>query len=386
MKKDVWLRLTNCKNRPLSEEQVRGIHPDIEELLTREVNRYFNKKNNQKIKIEANTSSDGSSTLSRLDGFEKQLEERELCVQQWENNIKKTIDAQVAEERKRLKDEYDALKSCLESEYNNCMVDMKQKTYSFKHQLESQHNSRLAELEKQYKSHISALDKANAEQVRGIHPDIEELLTREVDRYFNKKNRQKIKIEANTTSDGSSTLSRLDGFEKQLEERELHVQKRENNIKNTIEGQVAEERKRLKDEYDALMARKEKNQHKSRSDNLEKQYKAQITTLEKSIVIKDKEIGKLSATISQLKNDKKDIKKSVERKCKDLEDVIFAKDLKIITLNDRINSFNHSAGRDGTIEPSTFISFHDTEFWSGRREDAKRDPSIRKKYTFRTRV
>ncbi|GBC44618.2 hypothetical protein GLOIN_2v1874483 [Rhizophagus irregularis DAOM 181602=DAOM 197198] len=162
MKKDVWLRLTNCKNKPLSEEQVRGIHPDIEELLTREVNRYFNKKNRQKIKIEANTSSDGSSTLSRLDGFEKQLEEHELCVQQRENNIKKTIDAQVAEERKRLKDEYDALKYRLESEYNNCMVDMKQKTYSFKHQLESQHNSRSAELEKQYKSHISALDKANA--------------------------------------------------------------------------------------------------------------------------------------------------------------------------------------------------------------------------------
>ncbi|UZO14590.1 uncharacterized protein OCT59_006046 [Rhizophagus irregularis] len=103
MKKDVWLRLTNRKNRPLSEEQ--------------------------KIKIEANTSSDGSSTLSRLDGFEKQLEERELCVQQRENNIKKTIDAQVAEERKRLKDEYDALKSRLESEYNNCMVDMKQQIY-----------------------------------------------------------------------------------------------------------------------------------------------------------------------------------------------------------------------------------------------------------------
>ncbi len=34
MKKDVWLHLTNCKNKPLSEEQVRGIHPDIEELLT----------------------------------------------------------------------------------------------------------------------------------------------------------------------------------------------------------------------------------------------------------------------------------------------------------------------------------------------------------------
>ena len=41
MKKDVWLRLTTRKNKPLSEEQVRGIHSDIEELLTREVNRYF---------------------------------------------------------------------------------------------------------------------------------------------------------------------------------------------------------------------------------------------------------------------------------------------------------------------------------------------------------
>ncbi|PKC72543.1 hypothetical protein RhiirA1_491302 [Rhizophagus irregularis] len=213
MKKDVWLRLTNCKNRPLSEEQ---------------------------------------------------LEEHELCVQQRENNIKKTIDAQVAEERKRLKDEYDALKYRLESEYNNCMVDMKQKTYSFKHQLESQHNSRLAELEKQYKSHISALDKANA--------------------------------------------------------------------------------------------------------------------------VKDKEIGKLSSTISQLKNEKRDIKKTADSVCKDLEDIIFTKDLKIIALNDRVIFSNPSAERDGTIEPNTFISFHDAEYWTRKREDAKSNLNIRKKYTFRKPV
>ncbi len=168
MKKDVWLRLTNRKNKPLSEEQVRGIHPDIEELLTREVNRYYNKKNRQKIKIEANTASNGSSTLSRLDGFEKQLEECELHVQQRENNIKKTIEAQVAKERKCLKDEYDALKIRLESEYNKCMVDMKQTIYSFKHQLEDQHNSHSADLKKQYKSRISALEKANIVKVKEI--------------------------------------------------------------------------------------------------------------------------------------------------------------------------------------------------------------------------
>jgi hypothetical protein len=264
LKKEAWLRLTNRKNNPLSEKQARGIRPNIEELLTSNVNRYYKSKNRQKIKIEANTTSDGSSTLSWLDGFEKQLEERELCVQQRENNIKKTIENQVAVERKYLKDEYDALMARKESEYNNCMVDMKQTIYSFKNQLE--------------------------------------------------------------------------------------------------------------------------NQHKSRSDNLEKQYKAQIITLEKSIVIKDKEIGKLSATIFQLKNDKKDIKKSVERKCKDLEDVIFAKDLKIIALNDKIISYAPHVGRDATIEPSSYFSHHDIKLWTGKREDAKNDLNIRKKYTFRMHV
>ncbi|CAB5386308.1 unnamed protein product [Rhizophagus irregularis] len=254
MKKDAWLRLTTCKNNPLSEEQARGIHPDIEELLTSNVNRYYKSKNCQKIKIEVNTTSDGSSTFSRLDGFEKQLEKREALLRQKENNIKKTIEAQIAEERKHLKDEYDALKSRLESEYNNCMVDMKQKTYSFKHQLESQHNSRSAELEKQYKSHISALDKANA--------------------------------------------------------------------------------------------------------------------------VKDKEIGKLSSTIFQLKNEKWDIKKTAESVCKDLEDIIFTKDLKIIALNDQVIFSNSSAGRDGTIEPNTFISFHDAEYWTRKWEDAKSNLNI----------
>ncbi|CAB5371428.1 unnamed protein product [Rhizophagus irregularis] len=195
------------------------------------------------------TSYHSSGPSQRCSEPGSQLEEHELCVQQRENNIKKTIDAQVAEERKRLKDEYDALKYRLESEYNNCMVDMKQKTYSFKHQLESQHNSCSAELEKQYKSHISALDKANA--------------------------------------------------------------------------------------------------------------------------VKDKEIGKLSSTISQLKNEKRDIKKTADSVCKDLEDIIFTKDLKIIALNDRVIFSNPSARRDGTIEPNTFISFHDAEYWTRKREDAK---------------
>ena len=64
LKKDAWLRLTTRKNSPLSEEQARGIRPDIEELLASNVNRYYKNKNRQKIKIEANTSTDGTITFS----------------------------------------------------------------------------------------------------------------------------------------------------------------------------------------------------------------------------------------------------------------------------------------------------------------------------------
>ncbi|PKY16467.1 hypothetical protein RhiirB3_428853 [Rhizophagus irregularis] len=164
------------------------------------------------------------------------------------------------------------------------------------------------------------------EQARGIRPDIEELLTRE-----------KIKIEANTASDGSSTLSRLDGFEKRLEEREALLKQKENNIKITIEAQIGEERKRLKDEYDALKLRLDKSSaRRPRSAELEKQYKSRISTLEKAMVEKDREVGKLSSAVFQAKKDKNDLKKSLssaKKTIKLLDDIIFAKDQTIIAYN-----------------------------------------------------
>ncbi|CAI2188667.1 13936_t:CDS:2 [Funneliformis geosporum] len=149
IKKEAWLHLITCKNNPLSEEQARRIHPNIEELLISNVNRYYKSKNRQKIKIEANITSNCSSIFSQLDVFEKQLEE-------------------IAEERKCLKDEYDALIACKKSKYNNCIVDMKQKIYSFKYQLENQQKSSSNYLEKQYKSHISMLEKAMIEKDKEI--------------------------------------------------------------------------------------------------------------------------------------------------------------------------------------------------------------------------
>ncbi|RGB24593.1 hypothetical protein C1646_676258 [Rhizophagus diaphanus] len=59
----------NLKNNPPSKEQTSGIHPDIKELLTKEVNRYYRKR---KLKVNENPNPDGSNTLSQLDGFEKQ--------------------------------------------------------------------------------------------------------------------------------------------------------------------------------------------------------------------------------------------------------------------------------------------------------------------------
>ncbi|CAI2197650.1 3212_t:CDS:2, partial [Funneliformis geosporum] len=90
------------------------------------------------------------------------------------------------------------------------------------------------------------------------------------------------------------------GFEKQLEEVEILLKQKEINIKKTIEIQVAEKHKCLKDEYDTLKFHLE--------NDLERQYKSHINTLDKSIAVKDKEIGKLSTTISQLKKDKNALK------------------------------------------------------------------------------
>jgi len=48
-----------------------------------------------------------------------------------------------------------------------------------------------------------------------------------------------------------------------------------------------------------------------------------------------------------------------EQRYKDLKDVIFAKDLKIIALNDKIISYAPHTERDVTIELSTYFFHYD---------------------------
>ncbi|CAI2198004.1 14946_t:CDS:2, partial [Funneliformis geosporum] len=132
-------------------------------------------------------------------------------------------------------------------------------------------------------------------------------------------------------------------FEKQLKERETLLRQKEINIKKTIETQVTEEHKRLKDEYDILKSRLEKEQQKSGSDNLKRQYKSHINSLYKSNAMKDKEIGKLSATISQLKKDKNALKQdfaSAKKNIKVLDGIIYSKDQIIIAYNEGLQKIN----------------------------------------------
>ena len=99
------------------------------------------------------------------------------------------------------------------------------------------------------------------------------------------------------------------------------------------------------------------DQQKSSSDNLEKQYKSRISTLEKTTIEKDREIGKLSTTISQTKKDRNDLKKSLasaKKTIKVLDGIIYNKDQTIIAYNEGLQRINPSC-IDNTIEPTSFM-------------------------------
>ncbi|PKC52204.1 hypothetical protein RhiirA1_482045 [Rhizophagus irregularis] len=70
-----------------------------------------------------------------------------------------------------------------------------------------------------------------------------------------------------------------------------------------------------------------------------------------------------------------------ENKCRHLEDIISAKDRKIIALVDRISS--HISYSDTNIEPEIYSSIDERKLWMKRRNESEYDLEAQKKYTFR---
>ena len=71
----------------------------------------------------------------------------------------------------------------------------------------------------------------------------------------------------------------------------------------------------------------------------------------------------------------------LENKCQNLEDIISAKDRKIIALVDQILSkMEHS---DVTIEPEIYSNTHERKLCAKRHSESEYDLEVRKKYAFR---
>ena len=119
-------------------------------------------------------------------------------------------------------------------------------------------------------------------------------------------------------------------------------------------------------------------QQKSGSDDLVMQYKSRFTSSEQANVKKDKEISKLSASLSRSKNEIKDLKhdlSSVKKTIKTLDDIIYSKDQTIIAYYDGIRSINPGC-IDDTIEPTNFYEKDAKVLWTRWRDDASDESDI----------
>ena len=70
----------------------------------------------------------------------------------------------------------------------------------------------------------------------------------------------------------------------------------------------------------------------------------------------------------------------LENKYRHLEDVISAKDRKIIALVDQI--FSYTKYSDVTTEPETYSSNCERDLWAKRHRESECDLEVQKKYTF----
>src|SRR3954449_11015533 len=188
------------------------------------------------------------------------------------------------------------------------------------------------------------------EQTSSIHSEVKDMLNQAVRKYIKKKEHQRMK---SITSNCEISLMQ--------ENEELYISK-----------QVLE--KKIEELLD-----------------LQEQYKSREVAMIRSLKESDGKITQLSDSVAFFKSIIPDTRKSIasaeksidilENKCRHLEDIISAKDRKIIALVDQILfKTKHS---DVTIELEIYSSTHKRKLWVKRRSESEHDLETRKKYTFR---
>src|SRR2546429_4323993 len=188
------------------------------------------------------------------------------------------------------------------------------------------------------------------EQASSIHPEVEDMLNQAVRKYIKKKEHQRMKP---ITSNCETSL-------------------RQENEELCISKQVLE--KKIEELLD-----------------LQEQYKSREVAMTRSLEESGEKVTQLSNSVAFFKSIIPDTRKVIasaeksidllENKCRHLEDIISAKDRKIIALVDQILSKTEHS--DVTIEPEIYSNTHERKLWAKRRSESEHDLETRKKYTFR---
>src|SRR5688572_24945449 len=184
------------------------------------------------------------------------------------------------------------------------------------------------------------------EQASSIHPEVEDLLNKAVGNYIKQKERQKMKGTEPITSDCETSL-------------------RQENEELCISKQVLEKK------IEELL-------------NLQEQYKSREVAITRSLEESGEKVTQLSDSVAFFKNIIPDTKKAIasaeksidmlENKCQHLEDIISAKDRKIITLVDRISS--HIKYSDMDIELKIYSNIDERKLWMKRRSKSEYDLEV----------
>ncbi|GBC10475.1 hypothetical protein RclHR1_09650017 [Rhizophagus clarus] len=124
--------------------------------------------------------------------------------------------------------------------------------------------------------------------------------------------------------------------------------------------------------------------------DLQEQYKSREVAMTRSLEESGRKVTQLSDLVAFFKSTIPDMRKAIalaeksinilESKCQHLEDIISAKDRKIITLVDQISS--HTKYSDINIELEVYSSIDERKLWIKKCSESEHDLETRRKYTF----